>query len=122
MEIERRRRAYLGDRPPVDIAGRTAIVVDDGVATGATTRAALRAARHRHPARLVLAVPVAPADTLARLEREVDLAVCLDTPTDFWGVGQFYLDFTQISDAEVADLLRQAREAGPAAASQEDGR
>jgi len=122
VEIERRRHAYLGDRPPVAIAGCTAIVVDDGVATGATTRVALRAARHRRPAHLVLAVPVAPADTLARLEHEVDLTVCLDTPADFWGVGQFYLDFTQVSDAEVADLLRQAREAAPAALSQEDGR
>ena len=122
VEIERRRRAYLGDHPPVDIAGHTAIVVDDGVATGATTRAALRAARHRRPAQLVLAVPVAPVDSLAQLKREVDLAVCLDTPANFWGVGQFYLDFTQVPDAEVADLLRQARQGAPAAPGQDDGR
>ncbi|HKM62870.1 MAG TPA: phosphoribosyltransferase [Acidisphaera sp.] len=122
QEIERRRRAYLGDRPALDIAGRTAIVVDDGVATGATTRAALRATRHRRPARLVLAVPVAPADTLARLERDVDLAVCLDTPAEFWGVGQFYRDFAQVSDREVAELLQQMRGPGPITESREESR
>lgn len=109
QEIERRRRVYFGDRAPVDIADRSAIVVDDGIATGATMLAALRATRRRKPARLVLAVPVAPPDTLERLRGEVDRAVCLETPDDFYAVGQFYRAFPQLSDAEVTGLLEQAR-------------
>ena len=107
-EIERRRRAYYGDRSPADIVGRTAIVVDDGIATGATMRAALLSVRRRKPARLVLAVPVAPDDTLRRLRRDVDEVVCLDTPADFYAVGQFYDDFPQLRDEEVTALLAQA--------------
>ncbi len=115
QEIERRRRVYLGDRQPVDVAGRTAIVVDDGIATGATMLAALRATRRRKPGRLVLAVPVAPGDTLERLRREVDEAVCLDTPAEFYAVGQFYRAFPQLRDAEVVALLDQARAFAPSA-------
>jgi putative phosphoribosyl transferase len=108
-EIERRRRAYFGDHPPVDLGNRTAIVVDDGIATGATMLAALRATRRRQPARLVLAVPVAPRDTLRRMRGEVDEVVCLDTPADFHAVGQFYQRFPQLRDDEVIALLDQAR-------------
>lgn len=108
-EIERRRHAYLGDRQPVDVTGCTAIVVDDGIATGATMLAALRATRRRKPARLVLAVPVAPRHTLDKLRHEVDQVVCLDTPADFFAVGQFYREFPQLQDAEVIALLTQAR-------------
>lgn len=108
-EIERRRRVYFGDRAPVAVAGRTAIVVDDGVATGATMLAALRATRRRGPARLVLAVPVAPPHTIERLRREADETVCLDTPLDFFAVGQFYRRFPQLSDEEVVALLEKAR-------------
>ncbi len=108
QEIERRRRIYLGGRQPVEVAGRTAIIVDDGIATGSTMLAALRATRRRGPARLVLAVPVAPADTLRRLEREVDETICLDTPANFRAVGQFYREFSQVQDAEVIELLDQA--------------
>jgi len=104
-EIERRRRAYLGDRAPVEVAGHAAIVVDDGIATGATTRAALRATRARHPATLVLAVPVAPVDTLASLRPEVDDIVCLESPEDFDSIGMFYDDFRQVTDREVTRLL-----------------
>src|ERR1019366_6334358 len=92
-----------------DVAGRTAIVVDDGIATGATMLAALRATRRRQPARLVLAVPVAPRDTLKRMRAEVDEVVCLDTPADFHAVGQFYQQFPQLRDDEVIALLDQAR-------------
>lgn len=109
QEIERRRHVYLGDRPPVDVAGCTAIVVDDGIATGATMLAALRATRRRGPARLVIAVPVAPGDRLERLRGEADEIVCLDTPADFFAVGQFYREFPQLRDAEVVALLDQAR-------------
>ncbi len=108
-EIDRRRRVYRGDHPPTEIAGRTAIVVDDGIATGATMRAALRATRRRGPARLVLAVPVAPPGTLKRLRAEVDEIVCLDAPWDFYAVGQFYSQFPQLRDAEVTELLDRAR-------------
>jgi putative phosphoribosyl transferase len=104
-EIERRRLLYLGAQQPVDVAHATAIVVDDGIATGATVRAALKALRHRNPHRIVLAVPVAPADTLEALRPEVDEIICLDTPDPFFSVGQFYRDFRQVDDAEVIRLL-----------------
>ena len=109
-EIERRRRVWFGDRRPIDVAGRTAIVVDDGIATGATMRVALRAIRRRKPARLVLAVPVAAPDTLKALRPEVDETICLDTPADFFAVGQFYGRFPQLRDDEVTALLDRARE------------
>lgn len=109
QEIERRRQRYSGDRKPLEIAGCSAIVVDDGAATGATMLAALRVTRRRRPARLVLAVPVAPDDTLDRLREEVDLAVCLETPENFYAVGQFYRAFPQLRDEEVIELLEQAR-------------
>lgn len=107
VEIERRRRAYLGARAPVEVAAHAAIVVDDGIATGATTRAALRATRARHPATLVLAVPVAPVDTLASLRPEVDDIVCLESPEDFDAIGMFYDDFRQVTDREVTRLLKR---------------
>ncbi|MDR3536369.1 MAG: phosphoribosyltransferase [Acetobacteraceae bacterium] len=115
QEIERRRHAYLGDRQPVAIAGRVAIIVDDGIATGATVRAAARATRRRKPAQLILAVPVAPPHTLKALRREVDETVCLTTPADFFAVGQFYQQFPQLRDEEVIALLEQARAFAPSA-------
>lgn len=110
-EIERRRVLYLGHRARVEVGGRTAIVVDDGIATGATTRAALHAVRRQAPARLVLAVPVAPADALADLAADADEIVCLDTPDPFGAVGAFYQDFRQVPDDEVVALLDRARAA-----------
>ncbi|MBV8131523.1 MAG: phosphoribosyltransferase [Alphaproteobacteria bacterium] len=107
-EIERRRRSYCEGRPAVDVTGCTAVVVDDGIATGATMRVALRAVRRRGPARLVLAVPVAPPDTLAALSEEADEAVCLETPIGLGAIGFYYRDFHQMSDAEVTDLLARA--------------
>lgn len=104
-EIARRRGYYLGGRARIDIGGRTVIVVDDGIATGATTRAALRAARAAHPARTVLAVPVAPTAILTDLRAEADDIVCLEDYADFSAVGYFYDDFGQVSDAEVVRLL-----------------
>ncbi len=104
-EIERRRRLYVGSRPRPEAQGRIAIVVDDGVATGATTRAALRAVRARHPKKLVLATPVAPPSTLASLEPEADETICLETHEDFGAIGYFYADFRQTSDAEVISIL-----------------
>jgi putative phosphoribosyl transferase len=107
-EIERRRRLYSA-AAPVDVAGRTVIVVDDGVATGGTVLAALRALRKAGPARIVLAIPVAPPETLARLSTEADEVVCLEAPSDFCAVGVHYADFTQTSDEEVIELLRKQR-------------
>jgi len=104
-EIERRRRIYLEDRAPADVTGRVAIVIDDGVATGATIRAALRATRFRRPARLVLAVPVAPADALAALRGEVDDVICLEDHMSFGAIGFYYADFRQLSDQEVKDII-----------------
>ena len=106
-EIERRRQRYLGTRARVDPAGRVAIVVDDGIATGATTRAALRALRLRGPKKLILAVPVAPTETLAAMREEADEVVCLEDYADFGAIGFFYSDFRQTSDSEViASLAR----------------
>jgi putative phosphoribosyl transferase len=108
QELERRERAYRGGRPPLNVIGRTVILVDDGIATGASMAAAIRALRQMNPARIVIAVPVAPADTCGRLRSEVDEFVCLEMPEPFFGVGQFYDDFSQVSDEEVKDLLDNA--------------
>jgi predicted phosphoribosyltransferase len=115
-EIERRRQRYLGGRERAEIAGRTAIVIDDGVATGATTRAALRAVRARNPKSLVLAVPVAPTENLAALRQEVDGLVCLEDYESFGAIGFYYRDFRQISDDEVIETLAKfpPQKSGPA--------
>jgi putative phosphoribosyl transferase len=104
-EIRRRRTLYRAGREQVPIKGRTAIVVDDGIATGATVRASLKAIRRREPQRIILAVPVAPASTLTRLEDLVDEIICLYTPDPFLAVGACYREFDQVSDAEVVRLL-----------------
>ncbi len=107
IEIDRRRQLYLGDRERVAVAGRVAIVVDDGVATGATTRAALLATRMRNPKKLVLAVPVAPTESLAEMRREADEVVCLEDYAAFGAIGYYYSDFRQISDEEVIGILAE---------------
>lgn len=111
-EIERRRRVYLGGRERVAVRGRTVLVIDDGIATGATMRAALRAIRRREPSRLVLAVPVAPPETVELLRPEVDEVVCLATPSPFGAIGAFYADFRQVEDDEVRDLLDRSAPLG----------
>src|SRR4029077_19266577 len=100
--------------PPVEIAGRTAIVVDDGIATGATMRVALRAVRRQGPAWLVLAAPAAAAETLAALGPEADESVCVATPQGLGAIGFYYADFHQMSDDEVTALLARASESGTA--------
>ena len=107
-EIEHRRELYLAGRAQAPVEARTAIVVDDGIATGATMEAALHATRRANPKRLVLATPVAPPDTIERLRAQADEVVCLATPRLFDAIGSFYEDFRQLSDEEVVDLLRRA--------------
>ena len=107
-EIERRRQLYLAGRPRVPVRDRTAIVIDDGIATGATMEAALLATRRAGPKRLVLAAPVAPPDTIERLRPEVDEVICLIVPAFLGAIGSFYRDFRQLGDDEVVELLQQA--------------
>jgi putative phosphoribosyl transferase len=111
-ELERRERLYRGEAASPEIAGKTVIVVDDGLATGASMRTALRSLRGRKPARVVLAVPVAPASTCAAMADEADEVVRLMTPEPFYAIGQWYLDFSQTSDDEVVELLRDAASFG----------
>jgi predicted phosphoribosyltransferase len=105
-ELARRERLYRGDRPPPDVAGRTVILVDDGLATGATMRAAVAGLRQQQPARIVVAVPTASPDTCEALKAEADEMICAITPEPFLAVGHWYEDFTQTTDDEVQDLLR----------------
>lgn len=112
-ELLRRERAYRGDRPPLDVEGRTIILVDDGLATGASMRAALQTLRRYQPGRLVVAVPTAPESTCHELTALVDDLVCATTPSPFLAVGSSYRDFTQTTDEEVRDLLVDERPSDP---------
>lgn len=111
-ELQRREQAYRGERAPLEVAGRSVIVVDDGLATGSTMRAAVRALRARGPARIVVAVPVAPPDTCESLRSEADEVVCPFTPEPFQAVGLWYDAFPQLEDEEVREILEQARREG----------
>ena len=105
QELKRREIAYRGDRPPLSVEGKTVILVDDGIATGASLLAGIHALRELRPARIVIAVPVAPAASVKRLAYEVDEVVCVATPEPFRAVGQFYDDFSQVTDEQVMQLL-----------------
>ncbi|MEW6252677.1 MAG: phosphoribosyltransferase [Planctomycetota bacterium] len=107
-ELQRRERAYRDDRPPPQITGRCVIVIDDGLATGATMRAGVAVLRQQAPEQVVVAVPVAPPETVLALEEEADHVVCPATPEPFYGVGRWYEDFTQTTDDEVRALLARA--------------
>jgi putative phosphoribosyl transferase len=113
-ELERRERAYRPEGKRPVLQGRTVILVDDGIATGATMRAAVQAARSSDPARLMVAVPVAPPDSCEDLRREADEVVALMTPTAFGGVGRWYRDFRQVTDDQVREILSEVRTGGPA--------
>ncbi len=109
-ELERRGRVYRGDHPWPDLGDQCVILVDDGVATGATMFAAIDAVRMQHAGEVKVAIPVAPDDTVKKLKDKADDVVCLATPSPFYAIGQWYEDFKQISDDEVIDLIRQAWE------------
>jgi putative phosphoribosyl transferase len=109
-ELERRERAYRGTKPPLNVAGMTAILVDDGIATGSSMQAAIMALRHLHPARIVVAVPVAPVTTCDRLRRIADEVVCAYMPASFLAVGEFYEDFLPVGDEEVTGYLTRTRQ------------
>jgi putative phosphoribosyl transferase len=115
LELRRRVEAYRGERPFPSLEGRIVIVVDDGVATGVTDTAALRAVRRRRPRRLILAVPVCAPESAARLRQEADEVICLIEPRLLYGVGQWYADFAQVSDAEVTAALKRTQVRGFAA-------
>ncbi len=116
QELERRERLYRDDRPPPDVSGRTVILIDDGLATGSTMRAAVEALRRQHPARIVVAVPVAAPSICDEFRAEVDDIICAKTPEPFYGVGYWYEDFSQTTDEEVHDLLVQAESEQPVTA------
>ena len=112
-ELDRRERTYRAGKPPLDLRGKTVILVDDGIATGSSARAALRALRTMGPQRIVLAVPVAPRATAERLRAEADEVICEDTPDTFYAIGQFYGDFLPVEDREVIALLARAAAGTP---------
>lgn len=111
IELERREREYRDALPPPEIKGKTVILIDDGLATGATMRAAALALKKQEPKKLVIAVPVASPETCSEFESEVDAVICAATPQPFYGVGMWYKDFSQTSDEEVKDLLKNRRTA-----------
>jgi putative phosphoribosyl transferase len=108
-ELERREHAYRGDRPKPEVSGSIVILIDDGLATGATMRAAAAALKTKNPAKIVVAVPTAARDTCEFFGREVDEVICMTTPEPFYGVGAWYGDFSQTTDKEVCELLEKAR-------------
>jgi putative phosphoribosyl transferase len=115
IELERRERAYRDGRPVLPVKGQTVLLVDDGIATGSSTMAAIRTLQHMCPASLVLAVPVAPPSTCKRLREHVDDLVCVYAPERFYAIGQFYEDFSQVSDEQVVDTLRRMAQRGTSA-------
>lgn len=121
LEMERRLRVYRGDRAPLDVMGRTVILVDDGLATGVTTRAAVRALRRQSPRAIILAVPVCAPETAAALRAEVDHVICVESPERFGAVGAWYTEFAQTTDEEVVTILTRAVRAQSAREAQNHG-
>ena len=120
-ELQRREREFRDDLPPIDVEDKTALLIDDGLATGATMAAAIVALRTRSPVRIVVAVPVAPRETCAALSSYADQVICLLTPEPLYAVGMWYEDFEQVSDTEVRELLDAARRARGVAQPSDSG-
>lgn len=108
-EMQRRLELYRGDSPPINLDGKTVILIDDGLATGVTARAAVLSVKKMRPNKIILAAPVSPPSTAERFRQEVDEFICLEEPLDFYAVGAYYSDFSQISDMEVIDLINKAK-------------
>ncbi len=108
QSLRDRYKKFMGDRHPSDLHGKTVIIVDDGIATGNTIMAAIKMIREQKPAKIIVAVPVAPYRTARKIRDMVDDFICVDTPEDFYGVGQFYHDFGQVSDEEVIEILEKS--------------
>jgi putative phosphoribosyl transferase len=108
-EIKRRVKTYRGEHPPKDFEGKIVILVDDGIATGATVRAAIHSLRKGNPSSIVVAIPVGPPDTINELKQEVDKLICLITYEPFFAIGQFYVDFSQVPDQDVINLLKKTK-------------
>lgn len=108
QELEEREKLYRGSRPDIDLEGKTVILVDDGMATGASMRAALKALKKHNPKKVIIAVPTAPKDSCEEFRSKVDEMICLQTPTPFWGVGGSYQDFSQTTNQEVRELLEKS--------------
>jgi predicted phosphoribosyltransferase len=106
--LQERLHQYMGDKTPANLSGKNVILVDDGLATGSTMVAAIHSVRKENPAKVIVAAPVSPKDTAGRIDKLADEFVCIDIPEYFYGVGQFYMDFHQLDDAEVEDLLKKA--------------
>jgi putative phosphoribosyl transferase len=113
QELERREQVFRAGRPPLDVQGKTVVLVDDGIATGASIRVAIAALRRMRPAEIVVAAPVIPLSTCERLRREADDVIAVHTPKSFYAIGEFYDDFSQVTDEEVIKLLRQAASKEP---------
>ena len=113
QELERREQVFRARRPPLDLAGKTVVLVDDGIATGASVRVAIAALRQRRAAKIVVAAPVVPLSTYEHLQREADDVISVHTPKSFYAIGEFYDDFSQVTDEEVIGLLRQADSTDP---------
>jgi len=113
QELERREQVFRAWRPPLDVEGKTVVLVDDGIATGASIRVAIAALRQKRPAEIVVAAPVVPLSTYDRLRREADDVICVHAPKSFYAIGEFYDDFSQVTDEEVIELLRQASSKDP---------
>jgi putative phosphoribosyl transferase len=107
--VEEKYKRYRGDRPKPDLRGKTVIIVDDGIATGSTLIAAIHVIRKQKPAKIVVAVPVAPADGLAKVKAEADEVICLSVPEEFYAIGQFYDDFPQVEDEEAIAILKKCQ-------------
>jgi putative phosphoribosyl transferase len=115
QQLKERYRYFMGEKKPVDLKNKIVIVVDDGIATGRTMIASIKMLRRKHPKKIVIAVPVSPVESAEKIKKLVDELICLHTPEEFYGVGMFYEDFSEVTDEEVISILKELNETGKAA-------